>query len=154
MLKEVYDWCVKERWKSSLVNKYASLSIYCMCCRSFLLELYTEQLTESSNIYFIIMYVFISNLYGLFHLIFVQEITFQFASTTVILRFRRFYFAHKSISCIYVCVVYIYIYIFIYIWVKPYIYLHIYIYIYFKRNVCGDTIANYECNKLLLTIPD
>ena len=29
-----------------------------------------------------------------------------------------------------------------------------YTYIYIKRNVCGDTIANYECNKLLLTIPD
>ena len=30
--------------------------------------------------------------------------------------------------------------------------IYIYIYIYIKRNVFGDTIANYECNILLLTI--
>jgi len=31
---------------------------------------------------------------------------------------------------------------------KYHAYGHIYIYI--KRNVCGDTIANYECNKLYM----
>jgi hypothetical protein len=57
---------------------------------------------------------------------------------------------HSFLQCIYT----------LYAWqyyqhtIAFHMYIYIYIYIYIKRNVYGDTIANYECNKLLLTIPE